>query len=286
MDKDLAKVDDQVAGASPVIEEIVAEANQSGASQSGGASPWDPLFDPEVFLSKMVDLAGNSVRFNTTGSDELARMALGYELKGLLLNHALASRQKAELSIAKDKEALVEKTLANLEKDVKAAKERCEGDLKTLRDKHVGEIADMIKKHEEELATAKRDKETVIQTMNVVQGSLEAKDEQIRALTKDNEATFTELASLRQEKENWGAEKDNLEAAIGEQYEEGFQFALEQVKVLFPGIDQDVLGKADAMLTIEGDKLVPHAPAEMVQDSSAKELSTKEPPAQESPAKE
>jgi chromosome segregation ATPase len=134
----------------------------------------------------------------------------------------LASRQKAELSIAKDKEALVEKTLANLEKDVKAAKERCEGDLKTLRDKHAGEIADMIKKHEEELATAKRDKETVIRTMNVVQGSLEAKDEQIRALTKDNEAALTELASLRQEKENWGAEKDNLEAAIGEQYEEGF----------------------------------------------------------------
>jgi hypothetical protein len=61
---------------------------------------------------------------------------------------------------------------------------------------------------------------------------------------------------------------------------------LEQVKVLFPGIDQDVLGKADAMLTIERDKLVPHAPAEMVQDSPAKELSTKEPPAQESPAKE
>jgi hypothetical protein len=31
-------------------------------------------------------------------------MALGYELKGLLLNYALASRQRVELSIAKDKE--------------------------------------------------------------------------------------------------------------------------------------------------------------------------------------
>jgi chromosome segregation ATPase len=164
-------------------------------------------------------------------------MALGYELKGLLLNYALASRQNAELSIAKDKEALVEKNLASLEKDVQAAKEKCEGDLKTLRDKHAGEIADLIKKHEEELATARRDKETVIQTMNVVQGSHNAKDEQIRALTKDNEVAFDELASLRQEKESWGSEKDNLEAAIGEQYEEGFQFALEQVEVLFPGID-------------------------------------------------
>jgi hypothetical protein len=145
VDKDLVGVDDHVMEDSPVIEEVLA-----GASQAGGASPWDPLFDPEVFRSKVVDMAGNSARFNTTGSDELARMTLGYELKGLLLNYALASRQRAELSIAKDKEALVEKNLANLEKDVKAAKERCEGDLKTLKEKHAEEVARLTKKHEEE----------------------------------------------------------------------------------------------------------------------------------------
>jgi flagellar biosynthesis GTPase FlhF len=234
----------------------------------------------------MVDMAGNSARFNTTGSDELVRMALGYELKGLLLNYALASRQKAELAIAKDKEALVEKNLVALEEDVKAAKEKCEGDLKTLREKNAEEIANLTKKHEEELANAKRDKESAIKTMNVVQGSVNAKDEQIKALTKDNEVALAELASLRQEKANWGSQKDNLEAAIGEQYEEGFRFALEQVKILFPGIDPDVLSKANAMMIIEGDKLVPHAPAGMVQDSPPKDSPTKEPSAQDSPAQE
>jgi seryl-tRNA synthetase len=225
----------------------------------------------------MVDMAGNSARFNTTGSDELARMALGYELKGLLLNYALASRQKAELSIAKDKEALVEKNLAAFEKDVKAAKEKCEGDLKALREKNAEEIANLSKKHEKELANARRDRESAIKTMNVVQGSLNAKDEHIKALTKDNEVALAELASLRQEKANWGSEKDNLEAAIGEQYEEGFQFALEQVKVL---------SKADAMMVIEGGKLVPHVSAEMVQDSPPKDSPTKEPSAHDSPTQE
>jgi hypothetical protein len=234
----------------------------------------------------MVDMAGNSARFNTTGSDELARMALGYELKGLLLNYALASRQKAELSIAKDKEALVEKNLINLEKDVKAAKERCEGDLKTLKEKHAEEVANLTKKHEEELAVAKRDKETALQTMNVSQGSLEAKDKQIKALAKDNEVALAELASLRQEKENWGAEKDNLEAMIGEQYDEGFQFALDQVKILFPDLDPAILGKADDMSTIEGDKLIPHVPAETFQDSPPEKSHTEEPPTQSSPVKE
>ncbi|KAK2427929.1 hypothetical protein QL285_026478 [Trifolium repens] len=286
VDKDLVEVDDHVTEASPVIEEVIAGVNQTGASQTGGASPWDPLFDPEVFLSKMVDMAGNSARFNTTGSDEQARMALGYELKGLLLNYALASRQKAELSIAKENEALVEKNLVNLEKDMKAAKERCEGDPKTLREKHAEEVANLTKKHEGELAAARRDKETALQTMNVVQGSLDAKDKHIRALTKDNEVALAELPSLRQEKENWGAEKDNLEVMIGEQYDEGFRFALDQVKILFPDLDPAILVKADAMSTIEGDKLIPHVPAETVPNSPAKESPTEEPPAQSSPAKE
>jgi hypothetical protein len=61
---------------------------------------------------------------------------------------------------------------------------------------------------------------------------------------------------------------------------------LEQVKVLFHGIDQDVLSKADAMMIIDGDKLVPHTPAEMVQGSPPKYSPTKEPSAQASPAKE
>jgi hypothetical protein len=119
----------------------------------------------------------------------------------------------------------------------------------------------------------------------IVQGSLNAKDEKIKTLAKDNEVALAELAALRQEKVKWDFEKDNLEAAIGEQYEESFLFALAQVKVLFPDVDQDLLGKADVMSTIEGDKLVPHAPAEAVPDSPAKESPTEEPLAQGSHAK-
>jgi hypothetical protein len=84
-----------------------------------------------------------------------------------------------------------------------------------LRNKHAEEIADLTKKHEEELATAKRDKESAIKTMNVVQGSLNAKDEKIKALTKDNEVALAELASLRQEKENWGLRRTIWRLLLG-----------------------------------------------------------------------
>ncbi|KAK2380432.1 hypothetical protein QL285_068131 [Trifolium repens] len=266
--KDLVEIEDPVTEAPPAAERLTAE-----ASPIGGASPWDPLFDPEAFLQ---DMAGNSARFDTTGSEELMRLALGYELKGLLLNYALASRQRAELSNAKEKATLVEKNLVTLEEDVKAAKERCEGDVKALKERNEEEVAKLTKKHQEELAKAKKDHEFVVET----------KDARIKALAKDNEAALSALAALRQEKAKWESEKDSLEATVGEQYEEGFQLALDQVKVLFPDIDKDILGKADAMLVIDDGKLVSPAPAETVQDSPDDEKSTKESPVEASPAEE
>jgi hypothetical protein len=87
--KDLVEVDAENLSSEDVP---AADKAKVETSRSGGASPWDPLFDHEVFLARCVDLAGSGARFDTTGSEELMRMALGYELKGMLLNYALASR--------------------------------------------------------------------------------------------------------------------------------------------------------------------------------------------------
>jgi hypothetical protein len=48
---------------------------------------------------------------------------------------------------------------------------------------------------------------------------------------------------------------------------------LDQVEVLFPDIDHARLGEADAMLRIDGEKLVPYAPVETstVEESPAEE---------------
>jgi hypothetical protein len=86
----------------------VADPTPIAEARTGGSSPWDPLFNPELFLEKMVDMAGNSSRFNNTPINELLRMSLlGHELKGLLLNYALATRQRRKVAAANDKMALV-----------------------------------------------------------------------------------------------------------------------------------------------------------------------------------
>jgi hypothetical protein len=282
-DKDLVDVDNYVAERSPAMDEAVAEAIQAAKS-----SPWDPMFDPEAFLSKMVDMAGNSARFNNAATDDLARMALGYELKGLLLNYALASRQKAELSVAKDKEALVEKNLVVLERDIEMAKARCEGDIKKLKEKHAEEVDTLKKKYEGDLSDAKRDKETAVKAMNDVQADLNSRDERIKALTQENEDALAELKVLKEEKAKWGSQKEALEIQAGEQYDEGFAFALEQVKILFPDLDPALLSQADAMALVEDGKLIPYVPSHSIPDSTSKAspAAVEDPPVHDSPADE
>jgi hypothetical protein len=41
----------------------VAETSPVVEARTGAISPWDPLFNPKLFLEKMVDMAGNSSRF-------------------------------------------------------------------------------------------------------------------------------------------------------------------------------------------------------------------------------
>jgi hypothetical protein len=178
-------------------ESVAMETAPVAATQEGGSSPWDPLFNPEVFLERMVDMAGNSSRFHSTSTDELLKMALGHELKGLLLNYALAARQRFEIATAKEKEALVGKTLTSLEEDPAATKEKLTGEVETLKKSCEEEVSKLVKAHEEELAKVKKDHEAALKTAKTLQEGLTAKDERIATLAKDNEAALTELASLR-----------------------------------------------------------------------------------------
>jgi hypothetical protein len=247
MQKDLQEVDDVVVETSPILDGSAAR-----ASQAGGSSPWDHMFNPEVFLERMLDMAGNSSRFHSTSTDELLKMALGHELKGILLNYALAARQRSEIASAKEKAALIEKNLDSIERDVAATKEKLEGELKSLKDDCEEEFTKLVKADEGELAIAKR-------------------DQRIKTLAKDNEAALSELASLRQDNEKLVSENENLEENLGLILEEGFNFTLDQVKVLFPDIDHARLGEADAMHKIDGDKLVPYALVETARESPTKE---------------
>ncbi|WJX54578.1 hypothetical protein P8452_40446 [Trifolium repens] len=102
--------------------------------------------------------------------------------------------------------------------------------------------------------------------------------------SKENEVAFAELKSLEEEKAGWLSQKDALEIQAGEQYDEGFAFALEQVKILFPDLDPAILGQADAMALVEDGKLIPYVPSQPIPDSVAQEspAAVEDPPVNDS----
>jgi hypothetical protein len=175
-----------VSEAAPLEVEVV-ETNHPVATQAGGSSRWDPLFDPALFPEKMMDMTGNSSRFNNTPTDELMRMSLGHELKGLLLNYALAIHQKQELATANDKMALVDKNLASIEKQYAAPKETIRAEVELLKSQHLEEMSKLAKAHEEELAKAKKDQDAAVKTTKTLQEDITAKEGRLATLAKDNE---------------------------------------------------------------------------------------------------
>ncbi|MCI51096.1 hypothetical protein A2U01_0072340, partial [Trifolium medium] len=55
---------------------------------------------------------------------------------------------------------------------------------------------------------------------------------------------------------------EGLQIEVGARYDSGFQFALEQLKIVFPGLDESKLGKLDALNKIVDGKLVRFAPTD------------------------
>ncbi|MCI31288.1 hypothetical protein A2U01_0052500, partial [Trifolium medium] len=114
-------------------------------STVAAVSFWDPLFNPVEFVEKHLDLVGDSSRFSAAYSDDLRRMSLGHELKGMMLNYILSVRQEHEVLEGKRKMELVDKELSSIE-----------GRYTGVMEKLSKEIADLKSSREEEMEKLKK----------------------------------------------------------------------------------------------------------------------------------
>ncbi|MCI50049.1 hypothetical protein A2U01_0071293, partial [Trifolium medium] len=79
-------------------------------------------------------------------------------------------------------------------------------------------------------------------------------------LTKERDEAMAVSSGLAEEKATLEEDINGLQTVVAAQYEQGFLFALEQMKVLFLDLDEQRLGEADAMKKIEDGKLVAYVP--------------------------
>jgi hypothetical protein len=120
-------------------------------------SPWDPLFNPEVFIEKVMDMSVGGARFDSTSTEKLARFSMGYELKGILLNHALASRQKLVVFVAEEKMRVVRHELDAMEEKVKSTQDKFISDMEAAKAESKKALDDLEKNHEAALKKLKDD---------------------------------------------------------------------------------------------------------------------------------
>ncbi|MCI47935.1 hypothetical protein A2U01_0069177, partial [Trifolium medium] len=86
--------------------------------------------------------------------------------------------------------------------------------------------------------------------------------DQLASSLKDKEDAVSQRDALSGEKAALEELVEGLQIEVRARYDSGFQFALEQVKIAFPDLDESKLGELDALNKIVDGKLVPFAPAD------------------------
>jgi hypothetical protein len=234
------------------------ESSQKGGVVTPIPSPLGDAFDAEEFIRSSFVQQGNLERFESMEIRELRKLALGFEFKGMMLNYFLSARQESEA-----------------EKASRAFEGRLNGLRTTLEASHATSVEELVESHRSALEKAKAASEERLQALKEVYAKDRAeREKKSLALEKDlrNSAKLRNgliVALAMAEDDASGFEEEVVELeesnaalkdALGEKYAEGFFAALEQIKVLFPGLDEATFNQADIMKVVEGDKLMPRVP--------------------------
>jgi chromosome segregation ATPase len=180
--------------------------------------------------------------------EELRKLAVGTVLKCLALNQMVYARQEKEAS-------------EKLEKEVGVAKEELEKDLADQLAKSQASFHKSLAKEKKKVSALRKDRRNLTTARNAMIVALvkiwkdaNGQDDEMSKLHAAVERLDGDLKDLE-------AENDELKEDMASKFVAGFQAAMEQVRVLFPDIDGDVLAQADFLKKVEDGKLVSRLPA-------------------------
>jgi hypothetical protein len=175
---------------------------------------------------------------------------------------------------------------ARQEKDAEAASKRFDEKLDEVRRSmgrsHAISVEELVENHRAALEKAKAACESRIEALkkvyardrSVLEEKLRTAEKNGRNLIKSRNGLIIALAMAEDDASGFEDEVVELEEsnnalkdAMGEKYAEGFAAALEQVKVLFPGLDEDLLSQADLLKFVEDGKLISRISEEKGEDT-------------------
>ncbi|GAU22818.1 hypothetical protein TSUD_142590 [Trifolium subterraneum] len=147
---------------------------------------------------------------------------------------------------ARNKMESADNGLSALEKEFAAAKSKFEEDLATVKARQDEVVKAAVKAKDDEVAILK-------ERVKTLEGELD-----VATKEKDQATTQRDEASLNVEALTARIESLELEGAS--QFDDGFRFALDQVKVAFPDVDVVKLGELDSVNQIVDGNIVAYVP--------------------------
>ncbi|GAU39444.1 hypothetical protein TSUD_290100 [Trifolium subterraneum] len=167
---------------------------------------------------------------------------LDHHIQGVLLTYYLSNHYEHESIDFRNKMESADTSLSALEKEFAAAKSKFEENLAAVKAEQEEKVKAAVKAKDDEVVALKG-------KLVTVEGELA--EEKVKAKTQQEEASLNA--------EDLTGRIEQLEVEGASQFDEGFKFALEQVKVTFPDVDAVKLGELDSVNQIVEGKIVPYA---------------------------
>ncbi|MCI20858.1 hypothetical protein A2U01_0042021, partial [Trifolium medium] len=117
-----------------------------------------------------------------TTSDELRKMSLSYQLRGIMLSYLLSTRQELELIEANNKMKVIDDNLGSIEKEYSATKAKLEKDIQELKAEYERKLEQLVKDKEEKWA---RDRKTFIDEIAHLRAEAAMHKDQLASLLKE-----------------------------------------------------------------------------------------------------
>jgi hypothetical protein len=216
-------------------------ATEGESSKREALPTWNEDFDPIAFVTE--NFKGCTPRLDALSLEELRKLAVGTGLKCVALNQMVYVRQEKEAS-------------EKLEREVGVAKEELEKELAGQLAKSEASFNKSLAKEKKRVSGLRKDRRNLTTARNAMIVALvkiwkdaTRRDDEVAKLHAAVERLDGDLKEMEEE-------NDELKEDMASKFVAGFQAALEQVRALFPDIDEEILAQADFVKKVEDGKLV------------------------------
>ncbi|GAU50312.1 hypothetical protein TSUD_136080 [Trifolium subterraneum] len=210
---------------------------KKGKKSNLSASLWTKDFDSYSVVNESFQKYARTSSLSDLDFEDLRQATMDHHIQGAMLSYYLSTHQ--DTIEARNKMESADNGLSALGKEYATAKSKFEEDMAAVMAGQEEAVKAAVKAKDDEVIALK--------------GRVKTLKGEFAVATKGKEEASQKVDTLT-------AKVDTLELDVASQYNDGFKFAVDQMKVVFPEVDIVKLDELDSLNQIVDGKLVPFVP--------------------------